>query len=207
MIPDSLILAVDGVLRAMWGRPVAGRVRPGAEFPEADLSAAERAHVAGLMRVNHSGEVCAQALYQGQALFARSPRVRDELVTSAHEEGDHLAWTQARLVELGGDKSRLDPFWFLGAYCLGATASAFGDRVSLGFLEATERQVVAHLEDHLRRLPLPDLRSREILLVMRDDERAHAEKAAALGAVSFPAPVRSAMRAMAKVMTTIAYRI
>lgn len=207
MLTDSIILAVDGVLRSLWAQSVSARPTPGAELPEADLSAEERRHVEGLMRVNHSGEVCAQALYQGQSLFARSPQVRDELEQSAREEGDHLAWTRGRLAELGGATSRLDPLWFLGAYALGAAASALGDRVSLGFLQETERQVVAHLEDHLRRLPLPDLRSREILLVMRDDERAHAEKASVLGALPFPAPVRGAMQAMAKVMTTVAYRV
>lgn len=207
MFPDSLILAFDGVLRALWAPPVPARPVPGADRPDADLSADERRHVAGLMRVNHAGEVCAQALYQGQALFARDAQVRDQLKKSACEEVDHLAWTRARLGELGGTTSRLDPIWFLGAYTLGAAASALGDRVSLGFLQETERQVAAHLEDHLRRLPLPDLRSREILLVMRDDERAHAEKAVALGALPFPAPARGAMRAMAKVMTTIAYRV
>lgn len=207
MFPDTLIVAVDGVLRALWGVPVAARPTPGADLADAELTDAERTHVAGLMRVNHSGEVCAQALYQGQALFARSQLVREELEASAREEGDHLAWTEARLVELGGVTSRLDPLWFLGAYGLGAFASALGDRISLGFLQETERQVVAHLEEHLRRLPLPDLRSREILLVMREDERAHASKAAALGALPFPAPIRGAMRAMAKVMTTVSYRI
>lgn len=205
--PDSLILAFDGVLRSLWAQPVSARPTPGRELPDVDLSADERRHVEGLMRVNHAGEVCAQALYQGQALFARSGHVRDELEQSAREEVDHLAWTRSRLVDLGGATSRLDPLWFLGAYSLGAAAGALGDRISLGFLQETERQVAAHLEDHLRRLPLPDLRSREILLVMRDDERAHADKAAALGALPFPAPVRGAMRAMAKVMTTIAYRI
>lgn len=207
MISDSLILAVDGVLRSLWAQPVSARPVPGADLPEADLSVAERQHVAGLMRVNHAGEVCAQALYQGQALFARSAQVRAELEQSAREEGDHLAWTRARLADLGGVTSRLDPFWFAGAYSLGAVASVLGDRVSLGFLQETERQVVAHLDDHLRRLPMPDVRSREILLTMREDERVHADKASELGALPFPAPVRGAMRAMARVMTTVAYRI
>lgn len=207
MFSDSLIIAFDGVLRSLWAQPVSARPQPGCDLPEVELSADERRHVAGLMRVNHAGEVCAQALYQGQALFARSAHVRDELEKSAHEEVDHLAWTRGRLAELGGATSRLDPVWFIGAYTLGAAAGALGDRLSLGFLQETERQVAAHLEDHLRRLPLPDLRSREILLVMRDDERAHADKAAALGALPFPAPVRGIMRAMAKVMTTVAYRI
>lgn len=206
MLSDSLILAFDGVLRSLWAQPVASRPLPGADLPDADMSAEERRHVAGLMRVNHAGEVCAQALYQGQALFARSAQVRDELEKSAREEVDHLAWTRTRLGELGGATSRLDRLWFVGAYTLGAAASTWGDQVSLGFLQETERQVVAHLEDHLRRLPLADLRSREILLAMREDERAHADKAATLGALSFPAPVRGAMRAMAKVMTTVAYR-
>lgn len=206
MFSDSLILAFDGVLRSLWAQPVAARPMPGADLPDADLSAEERSHVVGLMRVNHSGEVCAQALYQGQAIFARSAQVRDELEKSAREETDHLAWTRGRLVELGGQTSRLDPVWFLGAYALGAAASALGDRVSLGFLQETERQVVAHLEGHLRRLPLADLRSREILQVMRDDERTHADKAATLGALPFPSPVRSVMRAMAGVMTTVVYR-
>lgn len=206
MLSDSLILAFDGVLRSLFAPPVAMRPVPGADLPEADLSSEERQHVEGLMRVNHSGEVCAQALYQGQAVFARSAQVRDELEKSAREEVDHLAWTRGRLSDLGGATSRLDPLWFLGAYALGAGASVLGDRVSLGFLQETERQVVAHLEDHLRRLPAIDLRSREILLAMRDDERAHAEKAASLGALPFPVPIRGAMQIMAKVMTTVAYR-
>jgi 3-demethoxyubiquinol 3-hydroxylase len=204
---ERLILAFDGALRAVAGVTRPARPTPGGGLPEADLPAAERRRVVALMRVNHAGEVCAQALYHGQALLARDPVIRRELDASAAEEGDHLHWTRERLQVLGGRTSRLDPLWYAGAFGIGVTAAAFGDRVSLGFLKETEAQVVAHLEAHLARLPADDVVSREVLRVMRDDEGAHAAKAVSLGAADFPLPVRVAMRATARVMTSVAYYV
>jgi ubiquinone biosynthesis monooxygenase Coq7 len=202
---ERLILAFDGALRAVAGVTHPARPTPGGNLPEAELAPVERATVIALMRVNHAGEVCAQALYHGQALLARDPSLRRELDISAAEEGDHLHWTRERLRALGGRTSRLDPFWYAGAFGIGVAAAALGDRISLGFLKETEDQVVAHLEGHLARLPVADAVSREVLEAMRDDEGAHAAKAVRLGAADFPLPVRLAMRASAKVMTGVAY--
>lgn len=162
---------------------------------------------AGLMRVNHVGEVCAQALYEGQAATARDDRLREFFLRAAAEETDHLAWTHQRLGELGARPSLLNPLWYAGSFALGALAGRLGDRVSLGFTVETERQVEEHLAGHLDRLPPDDRRSRAIVDVMRTDEAGHARAARQLGAVSLPAPVRWAMRGMARVMTTTAYRI
>lgn len=204
---DRLILAFDGALRAVAGVTHPSRPTPGADHPEAGLGPGERRRVIGMMRVNHAGEVCAQALYHGQALLARDALVRRELDISAAEEGDHLHWTRQRLVALGGRTSLLAPFWYAGAFGIGVVAAAFGDRVSLGFLKATEEQVVAHLDGHLARLPEAEQASRDVLQAMREDEGAHAAKAESLGAVEFPAPVQAAMRASARVMTRIAYYV
>lgn len=204
---ERLILAFDGALRAVAGVTHPSRPSPGSELPGAELAEAERRLAIGLMRVNHAGEVCAQALYHGQALLARDPLVRRELEVSAAEEGDHLHWTRERLQALGGRTSLLDPVWYAGAFGIGVVASSMGDRISLGFLKETEDQVVAHLDGHLARLPAGDVASREILQAMRADEGAHAAKAQSLGAVGFPPPVRFLMRAAARVMTSVAYRV
>lgn len=206
---ERLILAFDGALRAVAGVTHPSRPTPGGalDLSGEELAETERRLAIGLMRVNHAGEVCAQALYHGQALLARDPVVRRELEVSAAEEGDHLHWTRERLQALGGRTSLLDPFWYAGAFGIGVAAAALGDRVSLGFLKETEDQVVAHLDGHLARLPVGDAASREILQAMRADEGAHAAKAQSLGAIEFPPPVRFVMRATARIMTGVAYRI
>lgn len=200
---DRFILGFDRALRTLSGTVRARRPYP-AVAAQTELADARRLSIA-LMRVNHSGEVCAQALYQAQALLARGRSVQTALARSADEECDHLDWTARRLAELGGRASALDPLWFAGAFLIGGLSAALGDRVSLGFLRETERQVVAHLEHHLDRLPAIDRRSREIVLQMRDDEAAHAATAEALGAVELPSPLPGLMRAAAQVMTTVAH--
>lgn len=178
---------------------------PAARDPE--LSSAERALSGSLMRVNHVGEICAQALYEGQALTTGDPTLRERFLRAASEETDHLVWTRQRLDELGARPSLLNPLWYAGALALGALAGRAGDRISLGFMAETERQVEQHLAGHLDRLPEQDLRSREIVRVMKDDEAAHAETAIQLGGAELPGPVRGLMRAAAKVMTTSAHYI
>ncbi|KAF7598309.1 MAG: demethoxyubiquinone hydroxylase family protein [Candidatus Dactylopiibacterium carminicum] len=204
---DRFILHFDRILRTLAATPQSVQPTPGAELPEASLSDAERAHMAGLMRVNHVGEVCAQALYQGQAMTARDDHAREALDHAAHEEVEHLAWTQQRIRELGGRTSLLNPLWYGGALSIGVLAGIAGDRWSLGFVAETERQVEAHLNDHLAQAPESDGRSRAIIEQMRDDEHEHAEMARAMGGESLPQPVQLVMRAAAKVMTTLAYRI
>ena len=173
---------------------------------EVGLNDEQRRHAAGLMRVNHCGEVCAQALYQGQSLTSRQPAVRDALRKAAAEETEHLAWTEQRIGELGGRKSLLNPLWYMGSLSLGIVAGVLGDKWNLGFLAETERQVEAHLNSHLEELPDEDGRSRAIVDQMRLDEIQHAEMAVHFGAAELPLPVRFGMRAMAKVMTGLAYR-
>ena len=164
-------------------------------------------HVAALMRVNHVGEVCAQALYQGQALTARDDAARDALARAAREEEDHLAWSAERIRELGGRPSLLNPFWYAGAFAIGAAAGALGDRWNLAFLAETERQVEEHLAGHLERLPEGDGRTRAVVEAMRADEARHRETALGFGAAELPGPVKHAMRLASKVMTTVAYRV
>ena len=171
------------------------------------MSDEERRHSAGLMRVNHVGEVCAQALYEAQGAFASSELTREQFRKAGEEEVDHLAWTAERLQELGSRTSLLNPLWYAGAYALGAVAAKLGDARSLGFVVETERQVEAHLNSHLERLPAQDQRSRAIVTQMRDDEIAHADAARELGASELPAPVKTAMKLMAKVMTGTAYHL
>lgn len=180
---------------------------PGSANPEVVFDAGRRREVCGLMRVNHCGEVCAQALYQGQALTSRDPVVRESLRGAAEEEVEHLAWTEQRLAELGGRKSLLNPVWYLGSLSIGVAAGLLGDRWNLGFLAETERQVEAHLDSHLRLLPQEDLRSRAIVEQMRDDEARHAETARALGAAELPVPVKWLMKAAGRVMTSTAYHL
>jgi ubiquinone biosynthesis monooxygenase Coq7 len=202
-----LILEFDRALRTVFARARSRRPTPGATLPDAEMSDAERRHAAALMRVNHVGEVCAQALYQGQALTSRDPAVSEALRSAAEEETEHLAWTEQRIAELGGRKSLLNPVWYAGALSLGVLAGRLGDKWNLGFLVETERQVEAHLDGHLSRLPAPDGRSREIVDQMRIDEIAHADTALRLGAAELPEVAKAAMRIAAKVMTTTAYRI
>jgi ubiquinone biosynthesis monooxygenase Coq7 len=204
---DSAICAFDRTLRTMSNVATASRPNPAVGVAEPGLTEQEKAHSAGLMRVNHVGEVCAQALYAAQSAFAKTPLTREQFQKAGEEEVDHLAWTADRLQELGSRTSLLNPLWYAGSFALGAVAAKLGDPVSLGFVVETERQVEAHLDRHLDELPANDLRSRAIVTQMRDDEVAHAEAAAGLGAAELPLPVKKVMQAMAKVMTTAAYRI
>ena len=202
---DELIVAFDKGLRTVFAPAQSLREVPGARLPEAGMTESEKAHAAALMRVNHSGEICAQALYQGQALTARNPRARAALEQAAREETEHLAWTEQRIEALGGRKSLLNPAWYAGSFALGALAGLAGDRWNLGFLAETERQVVAHLEGHLRRLPAGDHKSRAVLEQMRDDEARHATSAISHGGAELPEPAKAAMRASSKVMTETAF--
>jgi 3-demethoxyubiquinol 3-hydroxylase len=204
---DQLIIGFDRALRTVAGAPRAARPSPAEGLPEARLSEAERAHAAALMRVNHVGEVCAQALYQGQGLTARDAPTRRGLERAAREEEDHLAWSAQRIRELGGRPSLLNPLWYAGALAMGAAAGALGDKWNLAFLAETERQVEEHLSSHLDRLPAADARTRAVVEAMRVDEARHRDAALALGAAEFPQPVNKAMRLAAKVMTTVAYRV
>jgi ubiquinone biosynthesis monooxygenase Coq7 len=207
MSPDKLIVEFDRALRTVFASARSVRPVPGAVLPEASLDGDEKRHVVGLMRVNHCGEVCAQALYQGQSLTSRDPVVRDALRGAANEETEHLAWTEQRIAELGGRKSFLNPLWYAGSLTLGLVAGALGDKWNLGFLAETERQVEAHLDSHLLVLPEGDLRSRAIVDQMRLDEIQHAETAVRYGAAELPVPVKATMKLMAKLMTGTAYRL
>ncbi|MGQ0749829.1 MAG: 2-polyprenyl-3-methyl-6-methoxy-1,4-benzoquinone monooxygenase [Betaproteobacteria bacterium] len=202
---DRFIVAFDKGLRTLFAPAQTLRPVPGEALPDAALSDPERRDVASLMRVNHSGEICAQALYQGQALTARNAQARAALEQAAREETEHLAWTERRIEELAGRKSVLNPVWYAGSFVIGAAAGLLGDRWNLGFLAETERQVVDHLEGHLRRVPAEDSRSRAILEQMRDDESRHATSAFRHGASELPAPARLAMRFASRVMTRTAY--
>ena len=205
---DRLVMTADNALRTVFGRPpVSERADPAAGLEEPELSPAERRHVAGLMRVNHAGEVSAQALYQGQALTARLPEVRDKLERAALEENDHLVWCERRLRELDSHVSLLNPFWYAGSLAIGALAGAIGDKWSLGFIVETEHQVVRHLEDHLARLPAQDHKSRAILEQMKVDEAHHATTALNAGGAPLPGPVKALMRITSRVMTRTAYWI
>jgi 3-demethoxyubiquinol 3-hydroxylase len=204
---DRAILEFDRALRAVAGVHHAERPNPAGDIAEAELDEGARAHSGALMRVNHVGEVCAQALYQGQAWTARNPATRDSLERAAREEADHLAWSADRLRALGARPSLLNPIWYAGSLALGAAAGLMGDRWSLAFLAETEHQVEQHLSGHLQHMSADDARTRAVVKAMRDDESRHRETAVALGAAQLPAPARRAMRAMAKLMTTIAYRV
>jgi len=205
---DKVVMVLDQSLRAVFS-PQQGTARPNPadEHEEAQLSESERRHVIGLMRVNHAGEIAAQALYNGQAVTARDEHVRERMEESALEETDHLAWCKGRVEELGGHSSYLGPLWYWGSFAIGAMAGAAGDKWSLGFVKETEDQVGEHLQRHLRSLPAQDLKSRAIVEQMAVDEAHHGDKAVNLGAVPLPAPVRAAMKLTSKVMTTLAYRI
>jgi len=204
---DRLLDSAQNALTTLLGNPVAARPNPGQHAPEAALQPAQRRHAAGLMRINHTGEVCAQALYVGQAAVARDPATRDHLLAAAQEETDHLAWCSDRLRELHSRPSLLNPLWYAGSWAIGALAGLRGDGWNLGFVVETERQVEAHLAEHLEALPAGDDRSRAILAVMKTDEARHADHAQAAGARRLPPPIPTLMRAMSGVMKTIAYRI
>jgi len=198
-------MQVDVGLRTVFAEPAAQRPNPALAIEDASLSDDERRLSAGLMRINHVGEVCAQALYAGQALTGRSAKVREKMQEAAAEEVDHLAWCQDRLTSLGSHTSYLNPLWFAGSFTLGITAGLMGDRWSLGFVAETENQVVRHLESHLNKLPIQDAQSRAIVTQMRDDEAKHATVAQNAGATDLPTPVKFAMKSLSKVMTAIAY--
>lgn len=204
---NHFILGLDRALRAVSGVTAAGRANPALQAADGVLDAAEQRHSAGLMRVNHVGEVCAQALYEAQGRFTRNPVLRRQFATAGREEEDHLAWTAERLRELQSRPSLLNPLWYAGAYALGALAAKVGDATSLGFVVETEKQVEAHLLGHMQQLPAQDAKSRAIVTQMAADEVAHGAAAQALGAAQTPLPVQHAMRAMAKVMTSVAYHL
>ncbi|WP_295998623.1 2-polyprenyl-3-methyl-6-methoxy-1,4-benzoquinone monooxygenase [Rugamonas sp.] len=204
---DRLIIGVDKALRVIAGVASASRPTPAQHAPDAALDQAEQRHSAGLMRVNHVGEVCAQALYNSQARYAGSDAMRAQFAQAGIEEEDHLAWTAQRLAELGSRPSLLNPLWYAGAYALGSVAARLGDARSLGFVVETERQVELHLASHLDKLPAQDAKSRAIVEQMRLDEIEHGAAALALGARAAPAPVQALMAAMGKVMTRTAYYI
>ena len=205
---DRLLTSVNNALRtvvAPAGRPA--RPNPATGMEDGDLDANEKAHAAGLMRVNHAGEVCAQALYQGHAAVARDPEIEEQMQHAANEEFDHLAWCEQRLEELGEGPSKLSPFWYAGAFAIGAASGILGDKWSLGFIAETEDQVCAHLDSHLDKLPEDDRRSRAIVAQMRDEEAEHGENAIDAGAAELPRPVKRLMQLTATIMTSTAYRI
>ena len=205
---DRLILEFDTALRSVVGGAHAHRPTPGSDFASnSGLDAVEREHAAGLMRVNHVGEVCAQALYQSQKLVARNPEIQEMLEQSGQEEMDHLAWCETRLQELGSHTSYLNPLWYAGSFAIGLAAGLAGDKWSLGFVAETEKQVENHLESHLEKLPKEDQRSRAIVDQMRVDEIAHGRAAKNAGGANLPEPIQKIMQAMSKVMTSTAYKI
>ena len=205
---ESLIENLDRILHAVaGGSRGTGRTYPASGVAQQELNDHQRRHAAGLMRVNHAGEVAAQALYHAQSLTARDSQLRAQLTHAADEESDHLLWCRRRLSELDSRPSALDPFWYLGSFAIGLAAGTLGDRLNLGFLAQTEHQVAAHLEGHLRELPAADARSYAVVKQMREDELQHAHGAESSGAVSLPGPIKRAMALAAKFMTTTAYRI
>lgn len=206
---DTLISEVDNALRTLLPPEtrIGTRSSPATEIKDNPLSAKEKRHVAGLMRVNHAGEVCAQALYQGQALTAQLTHIKKQMSDAAAEEVDHLAWCETRLHELGSKPSRLNPIWYGGSIVLGALAGCAGDKVSLGFVAETERQVTAHLRHHLQKLPTNDKKSQAILAQMQEDEEQHADAAVAAGAIELPYPMKQLMGTVSKLMTKSSYYI
>lgn len=204
---DRAIAEFDLALRALAGVHGAARESPASRIEEGVLGEAERQHAAALMRVNHAGEICAQALYQGQALVSREGTLRESLSQAAREEQDHLAWSAERIRELGGRPSLLNPLWYAGSLAVGFAAGLAGERWNLGFLAETERQVEEHLSGHLARLAPQDLRTRAVVEAMRADEARHRRTAIDLGAADLPEPAKRAMRAASKLMTAVAYRV
>lgn len=207
MITDRIIVALDTALRTLAAPQPAGRPLPQAQESTTQMDLNDTQLSTSLMRVNHVGEVCAQALYAGQALMARDPAVRELMLTSGREEADHLAWCRTRLDQLQGRGSVLNPIWYLGAFVMGVTAGALGDRRSLSFVVETETQVREHLSNHLNRLPATDHASRAIVTAMQADETAHGEHARTAGGDAVPTVIKQAMRAVSKVMTTVAHKI
>lgn len=204
---DRMLSDTQRAIETVFGEPAAERPNPAAQTPEAELSESERRHAAGLMRINHVGEVCAQALYLGQASVARDTQTREHLLEAAQEEIDHLSWCNDRLKELNSRPSVFNPLWFAGSYTIGVLAGLRGDGWNLGFVVETERQVEQHLNEHLAELPQDDARSRSIIDVMKSDEARHANNAEAAGARVLPQPIPSMMSAASKLMKTVAYRI
>lgn len=204
---DKLINTFDTGLRTLLATSAAARPRPDASIDEPELTDKSKQHAAALMRINHVGEVCAQALYSGQALTSKNPQIVTALQHAADEETDHLAWCEARINELGGRKSLLNPLWYAGSFTLGAVAGALHDKWNLGFLAETEKQVSSHLQNHLQQLDETDIKTRTIVEQMQQDEAAHAAEATQLGAADLPAPVKVGMKMMSKIMTKTAYYI
>lgn len=205
---DKIISEADSVVKTLTSRDnSAHRPSPANGHRDTELTPRQREHVAGLMRVNHTGEVCAQALYQGQALTAKLPAVREEMQQAAREEADHLVWCEERLRELGSRTSVLNPVWYGLSLAMGAVAGAIGDKVSLGFVAATEERVCSHLRDHLKQLPDEDRKSQLILQKMLEDEQRHGDQALQAGGATFPRPVKDAMTSVSKLMTRASYRI
>ena len=206
-VTEKLILGVDMFLKTIFNTQKARRPSPGVDLEEIELSEEDRRDIAGLMRVNHTGEVCAQALYDGQAFVAEKQEIRESLIKAAEEEQDHLAWCHERLDQLSAAPSVLNPFFYLSSFAVGALAGKFGDTLSLGFVEATEAQVVKHLEDHLDRIPEEDLKSRAILRQMVEDEAKHGDHAIEMGGQEFPEFVKKGMSLLSKIMTETTYRV
>ncbi|PJJ96352.1 demethoxyubiquinone hydroxylase family protein [Lysobacteraceae bacterium NML91-0213] len=204
---DRILAQAQHAMDTVLGNPAAARANPAADTPDVELDADERRHAAGLMRINHVGEVCAQALYVGQAAVARDAQTREHLMAAAQEETDHLAWCADRLRELDARPSLFNPLWYAGSYAIGLAAGLRGDGWNLGFVVETERQVEAHLDEHLQTLPPADLRSRAILQTMKADEARHADEAERAGARVLPQPIPSVMRLASKAMKTVAYRL
>ena len=204
---DRLLAGIERALETVAGAPEAHRASPSHGVAEPELDDTERRHAAGLMRINHTGEVCAQALYDGQAALARKEENRTHLLHAAAEETDHLAWCAERLGELDSRPSLLNPLWYAGSYAIGALAALAGDKVSLGFVVETEKQVEAHLADHMDRLPAQDERSRAVLKQMQADEVQHAQQARDRGGIALPFPIPQAMHVSSMVMKTVAYRV
>ncbi len=204
---DKFLMTIEQGRRSIFNQPMATRASPAETLEMGALTASEQRHSAGLMRINHTGEVCAQALYQSQALTARTSLTKESMRQAAFEENDHLAWCCQRLIELNSHTSYLAAFWYVMSFGIGACAGLAGDQWSLGFVAETERQVVAHLDDHLGKLPAADLRSAKILEQMREDEAHHATLAIEAGAAELPTPIKILMRGMAKVMTLTTYWI
>lgn len=204
---DSMLGAADDALRTVFARPSATRETPRPDTLDGPMTEAQRREAGALMRVNHVGEVCAQALYTAQAAVARDPELRGHFLAASREETDHLAWTRHRLHDLGARPSLLNPLWYAGAFGLGLVAGRLGDKLSLGFVAETERQVEAHLDGHLDRLPPADHTSRAIVQQMKLDEARHAAQAWSAGAAELPVPAKKLMRLAARVMTTVAHRI
>jgi len=202
---EKIIIGFDGALRTLFAPAQTVRKTPGKDFPETDLTKIEKNKSSALMRINHTGEICAQALYQGQALTAKNIEVQHSLHQAAHEEIEHLAWTEQRIKELGGRKSILNPIWYSGSFFIGATAGMFGDKWNLGFLAETERQVASHLGKHLHSLPNQDKKSRAIVAQMQIDEAGHADCAISNGGVTLPKPIKLIMKLGSKIMTKTTY--